>query len=219
MHKIVLLSATLSAVLSALAAQAVPTEPPGSYCAFEITVRSPDGSPVGLVPVFAAQRGSQFARTSTDAAGIARICDVPGEQIDIEVGPPRHCGTVHVRDLIPDWLETFHVLVTYRTCGRPEFIPPTGCLITLRVKDSQSRPVLGAVLDAPSASPSVFRQTQVSDEYGRIFRYVKEGETVDARLTKEGYVPVDFTYACKSTFPERQEHEVVIEHVKGRPQY
>ena len=179
-------------------------------------MRSPAGSPAASIPVFAAYRGVEFARTATDAAGIARICDIPGEQVDIEVGPPRHCGTVSVKNLVPDWLKTFPVAVTYRACGRPEFIPPAGCLLTLRVQDSKGQPVRGAVLDAPSASPGVFRQTQISDEYGRIFRFAKEGETVTARLTKEGYLPAKLTDACQSTFPERQERGVVMERTGPR---
>jgi len=60
-----------------------------TYCAFEVRVHSPTGTPVSNVTValFQAQT-TTFSQTTTDASGVARLCNAPLEYMEvIGVGP------------------------------------------------------------------------------------------------------------------------------------
>ena len=50
------------------------------YCAFEVNVRAPDGRPIAKAPVALIRYDKMtFSESTTDAQGIARICDAPLE--------------------------------------------------------------------------------------------------------------------------------------------
>ena len=57
-----------------------------NYCAFEIRVRKPSGTPFAKVPVAIIYKGTQIAEARTDASGTARLCDAPLGVVDIAVG-------------------------------------------------------------------------------------------------------------------------------------
>lgn len=57
-------------------------------------------------------RKETIFETSTDAGGVARICDAPLEPIDLVVGKDI-CGSVMVRLLRYQWPDTEQVLVTF----------------------------------------------------------------------------------------------------------
>jgi hypothetical protein len=103
----VLLLTALSALFSFVAVAR------DSYCAFEVTVRTPSGDPISKIPVALIQaRATTFSETATDASGIARLCDAPLEYMDIIVGRDI-CGSVMVRHLAPTWPDMRPVYVTY----------------------------------------------------------------------------------------------------------
>src|SRR5258706_13994254 len=84
-----------------------------TYCAFEVSVHSPTGTPVSNLPVALIRaRTTTFSQTTTDAAGLARLCDAPLEYMDVIVGRDV-CGLVMVRHRQPTWPEIRRVYVTY----------------------------------------------------------------------------------------------------------
>src|SRR5260370_10638082 len=104
-----------------------------TYCAFEVTVRTQSGTPMSEVPV-ALIRGHKttFYETTTDANGVARLCDAPLENVDIIVGFDM-CKSVMVRFLMPTWPDTQRISVTYvkTFCGFASFKP--NCVVSFRI--------------------------------------------------------------------------------------
>jgi hypothetical protein len=73
------------------------------YCAFEVKVSSPSGSPVPGVEVALIRGGSTtFSETKTNQYGVAKLCDSPLEYVDIVVGRDI-CGSILVRHIKPTW--------------------------------------------------------------------------------------------------------------------
>jgi hypothetical protein len=181
-----------------------------SYCAFEVTVRSPEGDPVSGAPVAAlAQDGKTIGLASTDKQGVARVCDAPAELTDIRVGG-RLCGAVTLHYMTPYWLETRHVVVTYKNCNGEEFAPMGGCSLTIRLRDQEGHPLEGVLFDDPNERAKKRAQTRLSDWFGRIFRFTDYGDTLSGRFLKDGYVPQNFTEQCGSGDPKRAERTVVL---------
>jgi hypothetical protein len=164
-----------------------------TYCAFEVKVASPSGTPVAGVTV-ALIRGHKttFSETRTDVNGIARLCDAPLETMDIVVGFDL-CGSVQVRYLTPRWPGTERVFVTYvkHTCGFASF--RTDCFVLLRIEDEAGRPVSGARFEGkPSNGP----EADVSDVFGRLFRSLKRGEKLEGVVIKEGRKSAHVSQEC-----------------------
>ncbi len=71
-------------LLGMLTVTAFAAEP---YCAFEIKVVSALGRPVpNLSVVLVRGDKTTYAQTSTDRAGVARLCDAPLESVSIAAG-------------------------------------------------------------------------------------------------------------------------------------
>lgn len=166
----------------------------GNYCAFEILVKSPSGAPIeGAGVAGLDQNGIGFGTAVTDSVGLARICDSAPGLTDIQVGGQR-CGAVTVRYLRPYWMVSRKVFVTYTNCSGEDHTPPAGCLLTIRVKAGDGAPLAGVRFVASSETPA--HQTAVSDQYGRIFRFIRFGDTMAGRLVKDGYLEKELNEPC-----------------------
>ncbi len=186
--------------------------PQDVYCAFEVTVRSPDGAAVGGVTVTEeAQDGGQVASAVTDARGGARLCDAPAGLVSIRVWG-RLCGAASVEYLMPHWLKTRRVYLTYESCSGEEWAVPGGCEFTLRVRDAQGAPIPRARFEDQKTIPGI--ETRESDPFGRIFRFVRYGEAMSGRVDKEGYSSQDVNRVCRSGGPSRAEVTVVMRAVR-----
>src|ERR1700676_3526980 len=114
------------------------------YCAFEVNVRAPDGRPIAKLPVALIRNDkTTFSESTTDAKGVARICDAPLEYLDVLVGSDI-CGSVMVRHLPPSWPESRRVYITYVDTPCNHFIVPPTCRVLLRIQDEGGRSVVGA---------------------------------------------------------------------------
>lgn len=175
-------------VLAMLAGAVAPgrgAAPQDAYCAFEVTVRSLDGAAVrGVTVSEEAQDGGKIVSAVTDARGGARLCDAPAGLVSIRVGG-RLCGAASVGYLMPRWLQTRRVYLTYEGCSGEEWAVPGGCGF-MRVRDARERPVRE---DLP------VRSLRGRDERTRRER----------GLFQPGYQP-----GCRSGGPSRAEVAVVM---------
>jgi hypothetical protein len=164
-----------------------------TFCAFEVRVSTPSGAPFPNVPV-ALIRGhtSTFSEATTDAGGVARLCDSPLDVVDIVVGFDM-CGSVLVRNLHPMWPESRKVYVTYVNAPCEHFGAAPTCRILMRTQDEEGRPMSGARFEGkPSGQPG----QDVSDVFGRLFRSVRRRETLAGVVAKEGREPVQISQPC-----------------------
>ena len=183
------LTARLITVLSLLALCASGAEG-GTYCAFEVHVSKPSGAPFAGVPVVLVSKGSEISKeTRTDLQGNVKLCDAPLDPVDVVIGFDS-CGSVTIRKVQPDWLETKQVWATYERSYCPELILPRACHVVVRVKDGDGKPVAGARLAELTGYTG--RHAYLSDNFGRIFLLVPQGEVVRGWVAKkdEGRVPV-----------------------------
>jgi hypothetical protein len=165
----------ISAIFMPLAA-AEPT-----YCAFEVKVSGPSGTPLAKVPVLMLRRDTTvFAETTTTKDGTARLCDAPLDPVDIVVGFDM-CGSVVVRVLKPTWPKIRRVFVTYLQTFCDHLPSDNYCQVLLRVHDEKGRPVAGARFEGSPSDVS-----DVSDIFGRLFRLVRPGEKLEGVVTKDG---------------------------------
>jgi len=170
-------------------------EPP--YCAFEVAVKSPAGTPVAGIGVALTQDEKIYDTAITDARGIAQICDAPKGLVDIEAGG-HLCGAVSVRYLKSYWMETRRVSVTYENCSGDDFFPYGGCLFTIRVYDEKHTPLAGVIFQGSSKDAHTLRpQTSISDRFGRIFRFVAYRQALNGRFEKADYSPKSIVEECK----------------------
>ena len=169
-----------------------PANGASDYCAFEIKVSSPTGSPLEGVPVAMIQRDNkEFGReVRTDHNGRASLCDAPMQQVTIIVGFDM-CGAVAIKGILASWPVTEHLFLTYEPRGCNHFTPPASCTILLRLRDEQNRPVSGATW-ITGQGPTESR----SDEYGRIFNSVPEGGKLEGLVSKDGYSAVKISESC-----------------------
>jgi len=180
------------------------------YCAFEITVKSPEGASVPGISVSASSDGARpFARVVTNEEGVARICDSPvSSNVSISAGGGG-CGEVTVRNLYPLWLETRHVYVAVQKCLQPENLFSNECRFVVRVRDVHNAPVPGVRLTAPDSYQGG-SGTAVSDRFGRIFRVVPLHKAFAGTLEKENYVPGEVTLECGPRSGHEDEQTVVL---------
>ena len=188
-----------------LAAQEQP-----EYCAFQISVNSPAGAPVKAVGVALKKTdGKTFSTAVTDDRGTVMICDAPEGLVDVEVGG-HLCGAVTVRYLKAFWMTTRRVSVTYENCAGEEWIPSGGCLLTIRTMDTDGAPLSGVHFADHDKPLALQRQTWTSDRFGRIFRFIDYGKTLNARLEKTGYISQRVTDECKPGDTPDREHVIVL---------
>jgi hypothetical protein len=174
-----------------------------TYCAFEVKVSAPSGSPVSKVPVvLVVKHTTSFAETTTDENGVARLCDAPLEPVDIAVGSDI-CGLVLVRNMHDTWPESRKVYVTYVDAPCDHFGVAPNCLILLRIQDDDGRRISGARFEPKSQIGS---GSNVSDSFGRIFQFFKKRERLEGIVIKSGYSPVPISELCL----DNQEVKVVL---------
>lgn len=168
-----------------------------AYCAFEVTVQSPTGAPVAGAEVSELQSGGRlYGSATTNERGTARICDAPQGLVDLHVGG-QVCGAVTVGYLEPYWMTTRRVVITYENCQGADFVPPGGCFLTIRIRDQAGSPLQGVILNDPNERPMKREQTRVSDQFGRIFRFLDYGDDARVQLQKDGYLPQTLTSECR----------------------
>jgi|HubBroStandDraft_5_1064220.scaffolds.fasta_scaffold106466_2 hypothetical protein len=177
-----------------------------TYCAFTVHVKSESGKPVAGVAVWLLRDdGTKYAETYADNTGIARLCDTPPGLVDIQVGS-NLCGATAVKYLQPSWLNTRNVYVTFEGCEG--FFVDSGCYLTLRVTDSEGRPVSGArLLTKDRAPPAV---PELSDEYGRLFGFVGWGDSLMGTIERAGYFSVEVARQCKSGQQSRFDLPIIL---------
>jgi hypothetical protein len=175
-----------------------------AYCAFEVRVRTPAGSPVANLPV-ALIRSEQttLSETRTNGDGLARICDAPLEYLGIAVGSDI-CGSVLVRHLAPSWPEPRRVFVTYVDAPCNHFTVSPSCRILLRVHDEGGKPVVGARFEGRSTTA----RTDVTDVFGRLFYSLKRGEALDGTVTKRELRSPPIAQTCEDM--ENVELKIVL---------
>jgi hypothetical protein len=186
--------------LAALVLSAAPlyAQDQATYCAFEVSVRSPDGAPVAGIEVSERQSGAAvYSSATTNEHGTAMICDAPQGLVDLHVGGEL-CGAVTVGRLQPYWMVTRRVDITYKNCQGDDFFVPGGCLLTVRVRDQVGSPLEGVGVGESGEAQKKRQQTQISDRFGRIFRFLEYGEVASIELQKPGYVRQSITAGCQS---------------------
>lgn len=184
-----------------------------SYCAFEVVVKSSAGKAVKGVAVYELmQDGKTVGTATTDQQGVARICDAPAGLVQIQVGH-NLCGEVTVRHLKPYWMQTRKVSIYYDNCSGEEWAVPGGCLLTIRIKDERGLPIAGVLFDTPNESPQL--QTKISDEFGRIFRFIKPGGVLSAQLKKGGFLTQDIKEACQPGDRPDEERVVTLQQLNS----
>jgi hypothetical protein len=168
------------------------------YCAFEVQVGSPDGNPVTSVGVVLLTAGGQtFGGDNTNEQGVAMICDSPPGPVAIQVGG-KQCGGVTVNSLSRYYMLTRKVVVVYDNCREEGLVPVGGCELTIRVRDQKGNPIARASFEGPNDNPEASDQTRISDAYGRIFRFALFGESIKARIKKDGYVSQELLESCRA---------------------
>ncbi len=184
------------------------------YCAFEVIVKSPRNEPVSGVAVdMIDEDGKEFDSVITDKNGIARLCDAPPGFVRLAVGGNR-CGATTVSYLIRYWMETRRVTITYENCSRDEWVLPSGCKLTIRVRAEDGTPLAGVRLRESKERPQSWPQTSISDRWGRIFRFLKYGDHVTATFEKEGYLTQTVSAECKPAKPYDKDLTVTLEPVR-----
>jgi hypothetical protein len=93
-------------------------------------------------------------------------------------------------------MKTRKVYLTYTNCSGEEFAMPGACLLTIRIRDAQGLPLAGVQFEAPNHETIPSLETQFSDDFGRIFRFLRYGQTLSGQLVKEGYAPKVLTEQC-----------------------
>lgn len=170
----------------------------GYYCAFEVSVKSPAGAPVvGWSVAGLSEAGEIFETATTDEHGIARICDAPPGMVSIQVGG-QFCGGVTVWHLNPWWMTTRQVFVTYQGCSNDAYVLPGGCVLTLRLHDKDGLPLPGVKFQKSGVDQTSWNETNASDQFGRIFRFIEWGKVLRGTLVKAGYTSKDVTEECKA---------------------
>lgn len=162
------------------------------YCAFEVKVTDPSGAPLAGIPVAMIQQDDkEFGReVRTDHDGRARLCDAPMQQVSIIVGLDI-CGAVAVKAVRASWPATERLFITYEPKGCDHFGASASCTILLRLLDEYDHPVPGAAWLAEQGQSG-----PASDEYGRIFKSVRDGSKLEGAVSKNGYAPVRISVPC-----------------------
>src|SRR5438270_1023772 len=163
-----------------------------TYCAFEVRVTTPSGTPFARVPVYLirAQRTTLFS-TSTDEAGIAKLCDAPVGAVDIGVGFDV-CGSVLLRAIRATWPDTKTVFVTYSNDPCRHFTFESRCLTVLRIQSEAGRPIAGAHFRTEGGDSGL----RASDMFGRIFYKTNSGGRVAGLVIKKGYRAARVSKTC-----------------------
>ncbi len=188
--------------LSAIAVCLGLSRPPArgaEYCAFQVTVRSPSGTPVRSVLVEELKQDTDelVAQASTDQHGVARICEAPSVGlVKIRVGG-KLCGSAVVAYLKPYWMSTRDVHLTYENCQGEEWFPLGGCGLTIRVRDETNAPLPGVQFETADRQPKQRAQTSTSDAFGRIFRFMNYGDVLEGRIEKPGYISATVSDECR----------------------
>jgi len=191
-----------------------PTASPGapSYCAFEVNVRNPSGTPSANAPVEMVSRGRHLAVAMTNKQGLVRFCDAPLQDVDFAVGV-RDCGVVLVKGVKLTWPKTREIFITYDKghCSG-ELIFPTSCQVLLRVHDQGGHALVGASFDSGQSGLGT------TDILGRIFRSIKSGENLDGVVRMEGHEPTRISARCVRGDERDVEQDVVLRKLgRGNP--
>ncbi len=127
-----------------------------TWCAFEVKVSTPSGSPVPEVPVALIRgRKTTFSQTTTDANGVARLCDAPLENVDINVGFDM-CNAVLVGYLAPRGpiLSEFSSHTSRPSAGSSDSSRTARCSCASRMKQDERSPERDLTANLPRVPDS-----------------------------------------------------------------
>ena len=162
------------------------------YCAFEIAVKSPNGTPLARVPVIMiTDHRETFSEEPTDARGVARLCDSPITPIDIVVGFDI-CGSVTIRNVQATWPTTVRLSVIYAEMRCDHFALSPQCRVLIRLSDEDGRPLAGAHFDGHVDGHPL----SASDALGRIFGSVRRRTKIQGTLRMDAHQPASVSEIC-----------------------
>lgn len=168
---------------------------PQEFCAFEVSVITPTGSPAaGLsVSMIRVDNKKTFASVITGPTGIVKLCDAPVVPVSLMVSS-RQCGSVAIEPITPDWPRTQRLVVIHNPIKCQEFNPTPNCQALLRIYDESGRPLQGARFETKfPMGPS----SPVSDSLGRLFLSVRRMEVLEGSIVKDGFRPMSFSEECR----------------------
>ena len=163
-----------------------------SYCAYDVRVNDSKGAALSGIPVYLSREQMTIADTTTDSAGIARLCDATIKPIDIVIGKDI-CQSVIIRNVKPAWPDVKHIFVVYQEIGCSHFVFDDYCQILIRVKGTNGVAIEGATFDV--VQPKAARPGP-SDSLGRLYRRIKIGETLVGSVSQRGYHKEPVRVAC-----------------------
>ena len=176
------------------------------YCAFEVRVTSPGGSPIKGVAVSLSQNRSQLANFDTDADGVARICDAPLKSVDIAIGKDI-CQSVHVLNAKATFPLVKQIFVIYQEVACNHFIFLDRCQALLRIQSRDGRPISGAQFESERSGAA---SLGISDKFGRLYGQVKLGEALIGIVRKAGYRPEKVLEKCTTQGESDLERRVTL---------
>lgn len=181
------------------------------YCAFEVIIKTSRGEAVRHARVVLYDdTGSAFASAVVNEKGVARICDAPPGLLRLSVGGTL-CGTASVGQIKRYWMQTRKVTITFDNCSGEGWAPLGGCMLTLRIRGTEDTPLAEARLRNLVERLKSREQTDVSDQWGRIFQFLKFGDVLVATIEKDGYWAKSVHAECKRGEPFDRDMTVVLE--------
>jgi hypothetical protein len=196
-------------VIVGCAAASVARTDGAPYCAYEVRVNKPSGLPFAKTPVGIVDKGTQIGTETTDANGVARLCDAPVHKIDIAVGAVGQ-GLTIVRAVKPTWPKTRVIVVIRDDSAWDEFVFPDACQILLRIRDERGLPISGARFEGRSSG--VLASMNTSDDLGRLFRKLKSGGSLNGSIAGRGYISAPVAARCIKGDEDDIELRFVLKH-------
>ena len=165
-------------------------------CALRVRVLDRAGRPVE-VNVSVTMDDGRSIGAKFAARGVAEFCDVGWGTFSVTVGG-ESCGQVTVKHLYIAWSSTLEVPVIYQNCHG--FEASSGCLVLVRVHDSDGDPVQSAALLQDNGKPRY-----VTDKYGRAVFGMKYGTDTAVTVARSGYKAEMLKFSCTRQAPNLEE--------------
>lgn len=173
-----------------------------TYCAIEVYVTLPEGTPINL-PLELRDQGGGVVERVTPTEGRARFCDIGFGPHTIEIGGERECDHVSIGNVFDTWPVPRTIRAIFNpSCGAESLVRPSGCFVALRVKDIHGGPL-------HSVSVTGYAQQLLSDVYGRIYFVLKWGDMAQVKLSRSEFHTEILDLHCSKP-QQRLEQEVTL---------
>lgn len=180
-RKVIIAATFVSLLLTTSLNGVTPTD--AQYCAFEVVIRSPNGTPISQVPIeMVEHHRSTYSDTRTNKDGIALLCDSPVGSVDIVAGFDI-CGSVMIRNVQPDWPRTVRLHLTYVPMECDHFATSPQVRVVLRITAEDGRPLAGARFSGRLGG----KIPAISDSFGRIMGSIRRGSKVEGTIQLDGH--------------------------------